>query len=125
MINEGVNGGFPPRAPTGDSQPVLSAVPAKEPVAAKPDAKATAPEQVQLTVGDERLEAAVKKLNDYSQNMRRTLSFTVEESTGRTVISVYDAETHELIRQIPPEDTLNLAERIAEETRALLLKEQA
>ena len=122
MINETVKNGLPPQAPVRDSAPVLSvastsvaevkaAAPATEATkAAPPDAK--------------QLEAAVAKLNDYVQSIRRTLSFSIEESTGRTVIKVYDAETDELIRQIPPEDTLRLANSITQNP-SLLIKERA
>ena len=71
------------------------------------------------------LQEAVDKLNDFVQNIRRTLSFTIEESTGNTVIRVYDSETEELIRQIPPEETLKLAEAIEEQTANLFIKERA
>ncbi len=70
------------------------------------------------------LEGAVKQLNDYVQNIKRTLSFEIEESTGNTVISVYDAETAELIRQIPPEETLNLARMLEGQPMSLFIKSQ-
>jgi flagellar protein FlaG len=68
---------------------------------------------------------AVSKLNDHVQNLRRTLSFSIEESTGRTVIKVYDAETEELIRQIPPEETIRLAEVIEDQNASLFIEERA
>jgi flagellar protein FlaG len=123
MINDVVKSGLPPQAPVRESAPVFSAAPAStttgtatEPDAAKAAVASPAPE---------RLEAAVSKLNDYVQSIRRTLSFSIEESTGRTVISVYDAETEELIRQIPPEETLKLAELIDERSASLFIKERA
>ena len=67
----------------------------------------------------------VSRLNDYVQNIQRTLSFSVSEDTGRTVIKVYDSETDELIRQIPPEDTIKLAAAIEEQVSSLLFKGQA
>lgn len=70
------------------------------------------------------LKEAVSKLNDYTQSISRKLSFSIEESTGRTVIKVYDAETDELIRQIPPEETLRLAEVIGEQSTNLFIRER-
>lgn len=70
------------------------------------------------------LKEAVSKLNDYTQSISRKLSFSIEESTGRTVIKVYDAETDELIRQIPPEETLRLAEVIGEQSNNLFIRER-
>jgi flagellar protein FlaG len=52
---------------------------------------------------------AIENLNDYTQNLRRQLNFSVDEVTGRTVIRVIDAETQETIRQIPAEEVLVLA----------------
>lgn len=71
------------------------------------------------------LATAVSKLNDYVQNIQRTLSFSVEENTGATVVQVYDSETEELIRQIPAEETLKLAASIEAFTASLFVKEQA
>jgi flagellar protein FlaG len=59
------------------------------------------------------LRAAVQKLNDYAQSMRRELNFSVDDDTGRTIVKVLDAETHEVIRQIPPEEVLTLAQHLA------------
>ena len=42
------------------------------------------------------------------------LHFSVHETTGRTIIRVVDKETEELIREVPPEEFLNLAARLDE-----------
>jgi flagellar protein FlaG len=47
------------------------------------------------------------------------LSFRVDESSGRTVITVLDATTREIVRQIPSEEVLALARAI--ETSGALL----
>ncbi len=120
MINDIVKSGLPPQAPVRESAPAPAAVPAKEPVPAATEQTAAVETQ-----NPQRLEAAVSKLNDYVQNMRRTLSFSIEESTGRTVITVYDAETEELIRQIPPEETLKLAELIDQHPDSLFISDRA
>ncbi|MGA7980091.1 MAG: flagellar protein FlaG [Chromatiaceae bacterium] len=56
--------------------------------------------------------AAVLRLNNYLQDVRRTLEFSIDESTGRTVITVLDAETQQVIRQIPPEKFLAVARQL-------------
>ena len=43
---------------------------------------------------------------------RFKLAFHVDDATKRVVISVIDPETNELIRQVPPEEVLQLAERL-------------
>ena len=54
----------------------------------------------------------VGRLNDMIQDLRRELRFSVDESSGRTVITVLDADTREVVRQIPPEQVLTLFERM-------------
>jgi flagellar protein FlaG len=49
----------------------------------------------------------------------RSLSFRVDEASGRTVITVLDATTQEVVRQIPSEEVLALA-RALEVSGALL-----
>jgi flagellar protein FlaG len=111
MINDLVNTGLQPAATTKSSlSPVKPAEPPVVPVAAEPES--APPESQAVTPGSDELSQAVSKLNDYVQNIKRTLSFSIAESTGRTIIQVYDSETDELIRQIPPEQTIQLAEKL-------------
>jgi flagellar protein FlaG len=42
------------------------------------------------------------------------LQFTVHKASGRTMVQVTDADTGEVIREIPPEEILNLAARLDE-----------
>jgi len=44
------------------------------------------------------------------QNFR--LQFSVDEPTGKTVITVINADTEKVIRVIPPEESLKVAARI-------------
>ena len=50
------------------------------------------------------IEDNVSKINDYVQNFQRNLKFEVSEDGSHTVIYVINAETDEVIRQIPPEE---------------------
>lgn len=58
------------------------------------------------------LEKAVKDLSQGVQNLQRSLQFSIDESSGRTVIKVVDKDTQEVIRQIPEEQVLELAARM-------------
>jgi len=58
------------------------------------------------------LEQVVKSLNAFVQLMKRDVLFAVDENSGRDVISVFEAETQELIRQIPSEEALELLKRM-------------
>lgn len=58
---------------------------------------------------------AVQNLNDFVQKTRRELNFSVDDQTGRTVVKVIDHETKDVIRQIPAEEILDVARRVAEQ----------
>lgn len=56
--------------------------------------------------GAEQLQEAVAKINEFVQNEQRTIRFSVDEQSGRDVVTVLDLETKEVIRQIPIEEIL-------------------
>jgi flagellar protein FlaG len=62
---------------------------------------------------------AVRRLNQLMAERQRNLSFHVDETSGRTVITVLHAATSEVVRQIPSEEVLALA-RALEQARGLL-----
>jgi len=55
---------------------------------------------------------AVEEINNHFQSVGRDLKFQVDRESGRTIITVLDSETQEIVRQIPPEEVLNLAQRL-------------
>ena len=63
------------------------------------------------------LSTAVASLNDYAQNVKRELQFSVDDTSGRTVITVRDSENGDIIRQIPPESAVQLASHLSNEGR--------
>ena len=73
---------------------------------------------------DEKVERAVAKLNDYVQNTERKLEFQIDEDSGQTVVRVYDKGSEELIRQIPDEEALALAQRLNQEEPLMLFSAQ-
>ena len=76
------------------------------------------------TVDKESLNKAVSKLNDYVQSIQRTLDFQLDEDSGQTVVRVYDKESETLIRQIPNDLALELAQKLNEEEPLLLFSAQ-
>ena len=54
----------------------------------------------------------VENLNAFVQLSKRDVAFAVDETSGRDVISVFESETQELIRQIPSEEALALLKRM-------------
>ncbi|WP_150909669.1 flagellar protein FlaG [Marinobacter halotolerans] len=60
----------------------------------------------------EQLDEAVSQLNDFVQSVQRDLQFEVNDDLGGTVVRVVDQSTKELIRQIPDEVAVRLAENL-------------
>lgn len=93
------------KTPARQTTPVPVPTPA---VAAEPLPVLGTPGAAEPPPTAEALQAAVKQIDSYLKGSARSLQFKVDESTGRTVVSVRDANG-EVIRQIPNEDVLRLA----------------
>lgn len=93
--------------------------------AASPTREA-ATEQVQQAAESARepVEQAISSLQGFVQSIRRDLNFDLDDSSGRMVVKVTDSASGDVIRQIPSEDALRLAENL-EEIRSLLFKAEA
>lgn len=68
----------------------------------------------------EALEKTVKQLNEFSRSQERNLQFSFDEALDLTVITVVDSETDEVIRQIPSEEVLRLAQHLEREMSTIL-----
>jgi flagellar protein FlaG len=75
-------------------------------------------------VSEEQVKEAVSKLNEYVQTTERTLDFQMDEESGKTVIKVFDKLSSELIRQIPNELALELAQNLNDDEPSLLFSAQ-
>jgi len=89
--------------------------------AEKPDAE---PERKAKALDGPALEKVLGNLSAHVQNLQRSLHFSVDKASGETVVRVIDTETKEVIRQIPTEELLVIAERLRE-TAGLLVSERA
>jgi flagellar protein FlaG len=58
------------------------------------------------------IEKALTDVTQFFQAEQRKLSFSVSDATKEVVIEVKDAETNEILRQIPPEFVVRLAEHL-------------
>jgi len=65
-------------------------------------------------VGQEELQEAVSDINEMVQLIQRDLSFSMDDESGRTVVSVIDSGSGDLIRQIPSEEVLTMAKYLKE-----------
>ncbi|APZ42996.1 flagellar protein FlaG [Acidihalobacter ferrooxydans] len=57
---------------------------------------------------------AVVQVNNYLQQQSRTLEFSVDKTTGETVVKIIDQANGKVLRQIPPEYMLHLAQTLLE-----------
>jgi len=68
----------------------------------------------------EEIQRAVSQIESYLKSVGRQLEFRVDDSTGRTVVTVKDLDTGEVIRRIPGDETLRLARSLADKANALV-----
>lgn len=94
------------------------------PVAAEA-ARSLPQEPVNSQAMQEQVQAAVAQMNDYIQSTQRDLNFTYDPDSGETVVKVLDRATQEVIRQIPDEIFLRLAQRLELEEPGQLFSAQA
>lgn len=90
---------------------------ASAPVPATGKASPPASEHPQPQIDVDRARDA---LEQFVRSMRRELEFRVDEDTGRTIITVRNKETGEVVRQIPSEEVIALARSLADGRAALV-----
>ncbi|WP_018690738.1 flagellar protein FlaG [Algicola sagamiensis] len=60
----------------------------------------------------EALEQTITAINELVPITNTTLQFRVDEDAGKQIVTVFDAETDDVIRQIPSEEFLKVAKKI-------------
>ncbi|KPA14005.1 flagellar protein FlaG protein, partial [Candidatus Magnetomorum sp. HK-1] len=61
------------------------------------------------------IESVAKVIEDYANDVHNVgLRFAVHEDTGKFVIRVIDEQTNEVVREVPPENLLDLAAKMEE-----------
>jgi flagellar protein FlaG len=71
-------------------------------VAVKEEGKSDKTEQ-------EKLKMAVQEIEKFVQSVKRNLEFSIDEPSGKVVVKVIASDSGEVIRQIPNEEVLKLA----------------
>jgi flagellar protein FlaG len=69
-----------------------------------------------LQAVQEKVQAAVAQMNEFIQSTQRDLHFSYDPESGNTIVRVIDRSTQEVIRQIPDQIFLKLAETLSPET---------
>jgi flagellar protein FlaG len=68
----------------------------------------------------EDVQEMVEALKDLTDTLQTKLNFSVDEGTNNIVVKVIDKDTDKVIRQIPPEELLELQEKMQDLTGFLL-----
>ena len=72
----------------------------------------------------EQVLAAVTDMQDFVQATHHNIQFQLDEDSGRMLVKVTEQDTGEVIRQIPSEEAVRLAESLSE-IRSLLFSAEA
>ncbi len=98
-----------------EERPVAAALPAKVEVELpKAPAKQATPIEVP------KIESVTKQIDSFLRSIGRSINFRVDPGSGQMIVSVIDATTGEVIRQVPGEDALKLAQSIEQTLSALV-----
>ncbi|VVP23733.1 flagellar protein FlaG [Pseudomonas fluorescens] len=57
----------------------------------------------------DKLKMAVQEIEKFVQSVKRNLEFSIDEPSGQVVVKVIASESGEVVRQIPNEEVLKLA----------------
>lgn len=88
-----------PAAPTQQARPAAAAPPLAP-------SSADAAEAVTKVAQEQAARDAVAALNQRLEPMNTSVRFELDNSTGKTVITMLDTENNNVVRQFPSEDTL-------------------
>ncbi len=67
-----------------------------------------------LSISKESLDKLVTEVNHKFKLFNKELSYNIHEETNRISVAIKDAETGEVIKEIPSEESLDLSARIKE-----------
>jgi flagellar protein FlaG len=92
------------------------APPAATEQAAEPVRQAPAAPPVEV----HKIESVTRQIDSFLRSINRSLQFRVDQGTGRLIVSICDAETGEVIRQVPGEEALRIAQNLESRLSGML-----
>jgi len=87
-------------------------------------ASAAAPAPAERKVDEARTEALAKELNKALAHIDSNYSVSVDGDTGMVVVRITDTETGEIVKQVPPQQVLDVSMSV-EKIIGLLVNDQA
>lgn len=101
----------------------LPALPSK-PASIKPSTEPARQAPAAPPVEVRKIESVTRQIDSFLRSINKSLQFRVDQATGEMIVTIRDDETGEVIRQVPGEDALRIAQRI-EDTLSAMLDERA
>lgn len=68
----------------------------------------------------EQLETLVDRLDEFVSTFNKGLSFRLDEDSGKSIVTVYEMSSGDIIRQIPEKEMLELAQQLSLHARGLV-----
>jgi flagellar protein FlaG len=78
-----------------------------------------ATQEVASTPAPHKIESVTRQIDSFLRSQNHQLQFRVDQGSGKMVVTVTDGETGEVIRQVPGEEALKMAQRIEDMTGLL------
>ncbi|MGO4275414.1 flagellar protein FlaG [Paenibacillus sp. TAF58] len=78
------------------------------------DLKKIEMEGAPVTYGDQQIIKAIERANKELQGRTTSFEFSIHEKTKQIMVKVLDKDTGEVIREIPPEKTLDMVAKLWE-----------
>jgi flagellar protein FlaG len=120
------NTSSPPRIPSlPEAVPIAArqlGVQAKLPEAAKPSQ--IAENQEQKAPGKADVKQAVETISKFVSSRQSELSFSIDDATGSQIVKITDTQTNQVIRQIPSEEAVTIAQAL-DKLQGLLIRDKA
>ena len=93
-------------------------------MAAVPTQSASALKQADPPPSTEQLAEALKSINSALQERAQNLEFSVDSDSARTIVTVTDKTTHEVIRQMPTKEAMEIAKAL-DRLQSVMFKQTA
>lgn len=114
--------GFQAPRPVATDSSALAADTRQAPLASVTDQAVQPANNVQPSRAE--LDKAVKAVNDFVGSVNNSLNFSVDDSTGKTIVKVIDSSTKEVLKQFPSEEMLSIAKAL-DGIKGLLVQQKA
>ena len=104
--------------------PLTTASGSRETAAPQPPAQKPVQAPAQAPMSSEAVKQVARQINEFLKSSSSNLQFSVDADSSKVVVRIVDAQTNEVIRQIPSEEMLAMSQAMDQMT-GLLIKDKA